>query len=145
MYAKVPDKLNFRTQVIDLVMFGHLVFNEDLLNLSLHSHGATKGFKAFMELLEPIKTAWNHKKILEEVVRFNDYWKIKFSPSDTPSKMLEEIENQFIYLRKLNGLHLITSRNSVIFQMAAMMTMIENSKGSSISQTNLNNVDCFKI
>lgn len=143
MYAIVPDKLNLQTQVIDLAIFGHMVFNEDLLKIALKRHGATTGFKAFKELIEAIKLVWNHEKSLHEVLRLNNYWQIKFSPSDTLKNMLEKIENQFTRLKELCALHLITSRNSITYQMAAMMTMIEDSKG--FCQIYINFKSCLKI
>lgn len=129
MYSAVKDKLDLETHAVDLAIFGHIVLNEELLEISLKRHGAMKGVKALKHFITLGKKTWNNNKVLQAVLRHNNYWQIKFAPSYSPSMMLEKIEDQFDQLTTLFAHHIHTSTTSIIYQMAAMLTMTENSKG----------------
>ncbi|KAI4454859.1 phosphoenolpyruvate synthase-related [Holotrichia oblita] len=128
MYGKVGDKLTISIQVVDLAIFGHLVLDENLLKIALERSGALRGVAALKHNLKLFGFTWNNKQIIEKVSRFNNYWEIKFRSCDSSKKMLDKIEKRFDNITTLIKYHLHTSVTSVMYQMAAMVTMAENNE-----------------
>ncbi|KAK9746645.1 Pyruvate phosphate dikinase, AMP/ATP-binding domain [Popillia japonica] len=128
MYGNVGEKLNISLQVVDLAIFGHLVLDEDILKIAHERNGILKGLAAIKSKLKLLGSTWHNNQTIEKVTRFNNYWEIKFRPGDSSTKMLDKIEKQFENITTLTKYHLNTSVTSVIYQMAAMVTMAENSE-----------------
>lgn len=136
MYGNVGEKLNISLQVVDLAIFGHLVLDEDILKIAHERNGILKGLAAITSKLKLLGSTWHNNQTIEKVTRFNNYWEIKFRPGDSSTKMLEKIEKQFENITTLTKYHLNTSVTSVIYQMAAMVTMAENSESMAIKKLN---------
>lgn len=96
---------------------------------ALNRHKTNQGLKGLTRTLKMFTRVWSSSKVLETVLRYNNYWEIRFKQTDTPAKMLEKIEDQFDKLTKLLNFHTYISRASVLYQAIAMIVMTENGKG----------------
>lgn len=125
MYSKMNDENRIDVKMIDLAVFGHLVFDERIRRITTKRHGNTRISDKLM-FLQLIKELFSVKSVLDKTLRYNNTWEIRFRPNDSSTKMLQKIEDHFINLNVLLKYHTFMSKVGVVYQMIAMLILTEN-------------------
>ena len=138
MYINTPRKSTIDLKVLELAIFGHPLFDEEIQKEVLDRHGPLKLCNQIQILAISLNKIWNTDKSVAKILELNGAWEIRFEARDTVEDIYRKIDDNLKRVDLLFQFHMDTTRSSTIYQTIAMLILAEKAAGIVIFFTKSN-------